>query len=171
MRHNAKTIANEIVNILKEQGIYTERDSFQQTKMLLNRYSKFKKQIETNEKAITEIHEKGLPPQKKTTLTERIQGGIQDYRGIPEKEQDQIERIEQENTDLSRLVNKTEAALRFIEDEPFYDIVRMKYIENKTIEQIAEQLDMPNRTVYRRMDILIREMRDYIFMNNIIKNL
>ena len=171
MRHNAKTIANEIVNILKEQGIYTERDSFQQTKMLLNRYSKFKKQIETNEKAITEINEKGLPPQKKTTLTERIQGGIQDYRGIPEKEQDQIERIEQENTDLNRLVNKTEAALRFIEDEPFYDIVRMKYIENKTIEQIAEQLDMPNRTVYRRMDILIREMRDYIFMNNIIKNL
>ena len=171
MRHNAKTIANEIVNILKEQGIYTERDSFQQTKMLLNRYSKFKKQIETNEKAIAEIHEKGLPPRKKTTLTERIQGGIQDYRGIPEKEQDQIERIEQENTDLNRLVNKTEAALRFIEDEPFYEIVKMKYIENKTIEHIAEQLDMSDRTVYRRMDNLIREMRDYIFMNNIIKNL
>lgn len=170
MKQSVKSIANEIVSILKEQGIYTERDSFQQTKMLLNRYSRFKNQIEINKELIEKIKKTGIEEYNSSAYQERVQGGNKKSKGIPEKEIDKIELIEQENINLEKLITKTELAMRFVEKEPFYEIIVLKFIENKSIEQIAEQLDMIDRTVYRRMDSLIREMRDYIFMNNIINN-
>ena len=51
------------------------------------------------------------------------------------------------------------------------DIIKLKYFENKTQQEIAETLDKDTSTIWRNNKRLINEIKVYLFPNDVVKEL
>jgi RNA polymerase sigma factor (sigma-70 family) len=62
-----------------------------------------------------------------------------------------------------QLLNRIENALKKLESDPDYPILRMRYLEGMTNEQVAEKLFCSNTTLWRRQKKLIRKLERKLF--------
>ena len=67
-----------------------------------------------------------------------------------------------------RLINE---ALQGIADDPYYNIIPMKYFEGKTHEQIAEHFDVQPAAISKQRKKLINRLRGIIFSDDFISEL
>lgn len=164
---SAKDIATEVAKILKDNKNFNQ-DRFRDTENLYSGYLGFKKSIEKNNERINDIKLNGLNGQKKNINFERVQGGKNDFKGIPEIELEAIENLKKENEHLLRLIMRAENALIHIEDSPYYDLIKLKYFENKDNEYLADYFKCDIRTVQRNKNKLINILKKYVFIDDFL---
>lgn len=69
---------------------------------------------------------------------------------------------------LIKIINN---ALKSIEEDPYYGIIEMFYMEHKTREEIAEFFDVEVKTITRNKARLIDELKIMIFSDYTIEEL
>lgn len=67
-----------------------------------------------------------------------------------------------------KLVNIIQGALRSIEDDPYYEIISMFYLENTTRGEIAEFFNCDEKTITRNKRRLINKLKVIIFSDESI---
>ena len=154
-------IAEKIIEKLKTNQ---KNDYYKETEAMLKAYPNYKLTIERNNERIQEILKNGIGEQKKSVNNDvRVKGGIVEFKGIPEIEIEKIEHLKSENLKQEKRIIRVDNALIHIENDPYFEIIDLKYFKNWTIEEIAEKFDVDKSTIGRNRTRLVKELRFYLF--------
>lgn len=78
----------------------------------------------------------------------------------------------QDNIDKTKkLIEIMNAALKTIEDDPYYEVISMIFFEHKTREDIAEKFEVDVKTITRNKNRLVNNLKVIIFSDDVIKEL
>ncbi len=164
------TSINELVVRLKKENllIYKKLTPFQKVEMLLYNYDSFKDVIKDKEEQIEEIKAVGI--RKKSGSIIKYTGDIKtDVRDDFSKAEEQILAIENSIVITKNFIKIADKALDKLKDEQYFDILDMKYFQNMSHEQIANELNVDVSTVYRHKNKLIGKLQVILFSDEVIE--
>ncbi len=164
------TSINELVVRLKKENllIYKKLTPFQKVEMLLYNYNSFKDVIKDKEEQIEEIKAVGI--RKKSCSVVKYTGDmIRDVRDDFSKAEEQILAIENSIVITKNFIKIADKALEKLKDERYFNILDMKYFQNMSHEQIANELNVDVTTVYRHKNKLIGKLQVILFSDEIIE--
>ncbi len=154
-------IAEKVAEKLKTNQ---KNDYYKETEAMLRAYPNYKLTIEKNNERIQEILKNGIGEQNKNSNNDvRVKGGIVEFKGIPEIEIEKIEHLKSENLKEEKRIIRVDNALIHIENDPYFEIIDLKYFKNWTIEEIAEKFGVDRSTIGRNRTRLVKELRFYLF--------
>lgn len=154
---------------LKKQGFMkdSKHTSFQKTEQLLYNYMNFKQVIIEKEKHIEFIRQAGV--QKRSKSITSFTGNHQlETRTDDDKAEEQIAALENSIIITKRYIKIIDAALSRIEQDNYFDLIRLRYFEGKTREEIAEYFNVDVATVSRNKNRLINILKIYLFSDEVI---
>lgn len=79
--------------------------------------------------------------------------------------------IQSDQPYTQKLVEKINAALKTIEDDPYYEVIPMIYFEELTREAVAEYFDTTVTTVSRNKTRLVNKLKAMLFSDDVIYEL
>ncbi len=167
----ANKIAAEVVKILKGELDLDKKilTPFKKTERLLSELSFLKGAIEIKEKMITDL-KNGATIRRKKEIGMNIKNN-KTYLSEIEKKENRIEQLQGEIDRIKSLVSSIEISLETIKNDKYYKIIELKYFQDKTLDKIAEELDVALATVKRNKNKLIRKLQLLIFSDEVIKNI
>lgn len=104
----------------------------------------------------------GLLKDDRRTAIEKLEELLRDYpifKNIHDKDE------------TVKLVSKIDEALKTIESDPYYDVIRMFYFENQTRENIALEYDTSVTTISRNKTRLLNQLKLILFSDDVIYEL
>lgn len=158
----------EVVSELKRNNMIKENKQtpFQKTETLLYNYHNFKQVIEDKYNQIKMIQEDGVP-KKSSSITSFTEGNFE-VKCEMEKCEDMIHAITQSIKSTENFIKLIDDALNGISDDPYYNIIPMKYFTGCTREDIAEHFDVDVKTVSRNKNRLINLLQIRLFSDEFI---
>jgi len=166
---NLIDVVQKLLVELKKQGLtkYNKQTAFQKTEQLLYNYMNFKQVIADKQKLIEQIKQEGI--QKRSKSIVNFTGNYQlDTRNDFEKAQDQIEALENSIRITKRCIAMIDDALSKISNDKYYDLIRLRYFEGKSREEIAEYFDVDVATISRNKSRLIDTLKIHLFSDEVI---
>lgn len=167
-----KAINNSVLE-LKRQNLIVEgkQSPFQKTETLLFNYGNFKDVIKDKEAEINELRQFGL--RKKSASITSFSGntGLIEVKSDAEKVEDKIEMIEFSISTTRNFIRIIDNALDTLKDDPYYNLIRMRYFEGCTREEIAEHFDCDVKTVTRNKNRLINLLQIRLFSDEVIQQI
>ena len=163
-----KEITSYIFEELSKRNLLRKRTStYQNTESLLYKYNDLKKSIEDREDEIEEIKTSGLRAKSKSIL-KMPEGSHSDHDTI---EESIIEGLIEDIKKTQLVINRIDRIIKKFKTDKYIDIIKLKYFENKTQQEIAETLDKDTSTIWRNNKRLINEIKVYLFPNDVVKEL
>lgn len=153
-------IADRVVEKLRQVN---KIDKYKETEAMLRAYPNYKRIIEKNNERINGIIENGLGEVRKWKREENVQGGLKKYEGVPEKEIEKIEHLKSENLKMEKRMLRVENALMSIEGDKYYNVIYFRYLKEWTIEEIARELGVTEKTVGTNRTRLVKELQFNLF--------
>ena len=153
-------IADRVAEKLRQAN---KIDRYKETEAMLRAYPNYKRIIEKNNERINDIIENGLGEARKGKREENVQGGLKKYEGIPEKEIEKIEHLKSENLKMEKRMLRVENALMSIEGDKYYNVIYFRYLKEWTIEEIARELGVTEKTVGTNRTRLVKELQFNLF--------
>lgn len=162
-----KEITSYIFEELSKRNLLRKGTStYQNTESLLFKYNDLKKSIEDREEEIQEIKDNGLRQKSKSILKMPEGSGV--YRDV---EQEIIDGLIEDIKKTQLVINRIDRIIKKFNSDKYIDIIKLKYFENKTQQEIAETLDKDTSTIWRNNKRLINEIKVYLFPNDVVKEL
>ncbi len=160
------------VTELKRAGLVKDNKQtpFQKTEQLLYNYMNFKRAIEDRLEQIEEIKHYGALQHSKSIISFSSNLNV-NLDSEYEKMEDKIRAIESSIIVTKRFINIVESALEKINQDPYYDIIRLKYFEEKSREEIADILYVDVSTVTRNKNRLVDLIKVNLFSDEVIMEL
>ena len=124
----------------------------------------------------TELHEIISKTVKETVLNLKMSGLMRNGgNDAYHKTEDMLRRyksFKQSNQPYAKkLVKRIDAALVNISADPYYEIIKLFYVDGESRESIADRLGVSETTVSRNKHRLICRMQDYLFTDDTIEEL
>ena len=169
----AKKVAEQTAAELKRQNLIIEgrQTPFQKTETLLYNRNHFLAAIKDKEDQIQEIRELGLKNKSKSITTFTGNSGLIEVKSEAEKAEEKIEMIEFSIMTTRRFIKVLEDAIETLRDDPYYELIEMRYFEGRTREQIAEYFDCDVTTVNRNKNRLINLLQIRLFSDEVIQQI
>ena len=165
-----KKAIEETVTEMKRNNLIVEgkQSPFQKTEILLYNYNHFKAAIKDKEDQIEEIRQIGLCKGGGAVATYSGNTGYIEVKSDLEKVEEKIERIELSITTTKNFIRIIDDAIDILKDDPYYDLIRMRYFEGCTREEIAEYFSCDVSTVNRNKNRLINLLQIRLFSDEVI---
>lgn len=172
-----KEITNLVLNELETRGfIKSNYSTFKNVERILYEYPKLKKSIIERENQISELKKYGLPGKSKSITM------LPDNSLKKDKEDiiaDSIDSLHKHIFKTKVILKHIDSVVNTLKKDPYYDIIRLKYFEGKTHEQIAEYYDkklnkkesISTSTISINKNRLIEEIRPLLLPNDLISEL
>lgn len=166
---NEKEITKFILQELETMGMIKKKnDTFKNTESVLYSYNPIKETISQRKRQIKEFKKYGLP--KKSSSVKVISNN-----NINIEENDlldtTIKNIEKSIIKTKVILNYIDSILFKFNNDPYYQIIQLKYFENKTIEEIAEIMKKDISTITRNKNRLINALKTYLMPNEILSDI
>ena len=163
MNDELKDALENFIAMLKRENMFHENklNAFQKTERLLYKYNDFQDAIAAKEEQISELREWGLKHQSKSIT--KYGAGSGEVKTERERLEDKIESLENMIEDTRRYVRIIDKALERIKTDEFFPIIRMKYFEDLTQDDIGSRLHVDGSTISRNKNRLIRKLAVYLF--------
>lgn len=162
-----------VFDTLRKNGfeIKEKKSTFQRTEQLLYLVPKLKQAIKHNKNRIKDLEENGL---------QKIQSG----KGVhvvpattpykPDEEelvQKEISKLNQRNKIVNSSIKWINEILLTFKEDKYYELIRLKYYENKTREEIAEYFECDVKTISRNRNRIVNDLKGMLFPNDSINEL
>lgn len=135
---NEKDVIKIVLDELKRRGfIRNDTLSVKNTKSLLYSYNNLKKSIDLRKEQIRDLENEGIPGRSKSILLNV--GHSNNSNDDPVEIA--IKNIQNQIAVTKVTIDYIDKVLLTFKNDPYYDIIRLKYFENKTIEEIAAFYD------------------------------
>lgn len=171
--YTVKKAVSEATAELKRQNLITEgkQSPFQKTETLLFNYNNFVAAIKDKENQISEI--KGMGISKKSASITSFSGntGYIEVKSDAEKAEEKIEMIEFSIQTTRNFIKIIDDAIECLRQDPYYDLIRLRYFEGCTREEIAEHFDCDVKTVTRNKNRLINLLQIRLFSDEVIQHI
>ncbi|MEI8200543.1 MAG: hypothetical protein WCG21_10805 [Eubacteriales bacterium] len=145
-------------------------DAFRKTEKLLYSYSKLKKVITKKIQQIESIKSEGLK-RRSTSIVSYSAGTAYEVLTDAEKADAKIDAIKTSIAELNGYIETVDAALIMISNEPYCDVIRLKYFEGVTNEDVSCELLCDVSTVTRNKNKLVNILKIYLFPEESIMEL
>ena len=167
-----KAVENSIVE-LKRQNLIVEgkQSPFQKTETLLFNYNNFKSVIKDKEDEIAELRQFGM--RRKSTSISSFSGntGLIEVKSDAEKVEDKIEMIEFSIATTRNFIKIIDNALATLVEDPYYELIDLRYFKGCSREEIAEYFDCDVKTVTRNKNRLINLLQIRLFSDEVIQQI
>lgn len=169
----SKRVTEDVLDILRKNGfeIREKKNTFQKTEQLLYLMPKLKKAINHNKNRIKDLQEFGIVKSQSgigVHVVPANQPVKQDESEIVDKE---VNKLKQRNYILDSEIKWINEILHTFSNDKYYELIRLKYFENKTHEEIAEYLECDESTVRRNKNRIINNLKGMLFPNDSIDEL
>lgn len=163
-----ETVQTTVYEMKKHKLLKQKKQTpFEKTEALLYNYMNFKEAIKDKYLQIEVIKEEGIP--KKSTSITKITGvTTYDTRSEFERSQDMVSAIESSIRVTKRFINMIESALKTLEKDPYYEIIKLKYFDGETREEIADYYGVDVSTISRNKNRLINLLQIRLFSDEVI---
>lgn len=164
---------NKDDNVVKSKNKKKEMNAYQKTEALLFSYVNFNKILKEKEQEIADLRKYGVPAKSSMSGGERVQSsrtnvGIVLPEDAVEDAVRTVERSVEDTVHAVALIDKCMAALK---NEPYYDILPMRYFEGRTLEDIGVYFGVDHTTISRNKSRLVRELSMRMFPNDVAKEM
>ena len=167
-----KAVENSILE-LKRQNLIVEgkQSPFQKTETLLFNVNNFKAVIKAKVEEINELRQYGL--RKKSTSITSFSGntGLIEVKSDAEKIEEKIEMIEFNISTTRSFIRIIDTAVDTLKDDPYYDLINLRYFKGYSTEDIAEHFDCDVTTVRRNKNRLINLLQIRLFSDEVIQEI
>jgi RNA polymerase sigma factor (sigma-70 family) len=165
----AQLTANEIVSELKRQSLLknNKQTPFQKTETLLYNYNHFQDAITDKYKQIEEIESVGLPKKSKS-ITSFSPSPTYTIKSDDDKAEEKIEAIEQSIRTTRNFIQVIDDAIDKLKDDPYFDLIRLRYFEGESREKIAEYFNVDASTISRNKNRLVNLLQIRLFSDEVI---
>ena len=174
-----KEIIKIVLNELEKRNIIKSNFStYKNTEQILRDYPKLKQSIKDRQEQINDYKNYGLQEKSKSISSISQNNTIK---------QDSDDIINSSIASLEKHIFKTKIVLKFIDnvldkfkDDPYIDVIKLHYFEDKTYNQIAEVFDhrfgkkdklTAPATIGSNNQRLVRELQKYLFPNDYLYQL
>ena len=178
----ASLVANAVVDALEKKNITSignasangkvEKTAYQKTEQLLYNYNGFKRIVKERMDEIEEIKKYGVP--KATSFGGNIVGKGGTPHGIVLEEESvdiavaNVLKSVQGTVDALALIDK---CMKSLEPDPYYDILRMRYFDGRTQEDIAAYYGVSQVSISKNKNRLVKELSIRLFPNQSINEM
>jgi hypothetical protein len=171
--HTVKKAVDQSICELKRQNLIVEgkQTPFQKTETLLYNYNNFVAVIKEKEEQIAELRQFGIR-QKSASITSFSGGaGFVDVKSDIEKVDEKIEAIESSIAATRGFIKVIDDAISCLREDHYFDLIRMRYFEGRSREDIAEHFECDVKTVTRNKNRLINLLQIRLFSDEVIKQM
>ena len=171
--HTVKKATNETIAELKRQNLICEgkQTPFQKTETLLYNYNNFVAAIRDKEEQISEIREYGLAKKSAAFSTYAGDTGYIDVKSDLEKAEEKIEKIEYSIHTTRNFIRIIDNALEGLKNDPYYDLIDLRYFKGQSREEIAEYFACDVKTITRNKNRLINLLQIKLFSDEVIQQI
>lgn len=165
IKETHQATVNEAFKALKKHRMLkTGKDSaFTRTEKLLYNYNRFKVLVQNKFRQIEDIERYGLGERSKDIIIMTIRGS-----STTTPEEDKIQEIRESIEKITGYINLIDAALNNILNDPYFNLIRMKYFEGLSQEEIACEFEVDVSTITRNKNRLIDTMKIFLFPDDSI---
>ena len=169
IEETAQTTAARVVSELKRQGLLKDNKQtpFQKTETLLYNYRNFQAAIDDKMLQIETIREEGIP-KKSPSITSFSGNPTYEIKSDADKADEKIEAIENSIQTTKNFIRVIDNALAALQDDLYFEIIRMKYFEGQTREDIAEYFEVDASTISRNRNRLVNLLQIRLFSDEVI---
>lgn len=153
----------EVIGMLKKKN-----DIFKNTEAILYSYSTIKETIVQRKTQIKELKKYGLP---KKSSSAKIYSSNKIYIEENDLLDTTIKNIEKSIIKTKVILDYINSILLKFNKDPYYEIIKLKYFDNKTIEEIAEIMEKDISTITRNKNRLINTLKMYLLPNEILTDI
>lgn len=114
---------------------------------------------DTVNETVLKLKMAGLMKDSRRSSTEKLEELLRSYPTF--------KRVE-DKEDTAKLVRKVEEAMRTIEGDPYYDVIRLFYFEDRTRESIALDYGCTETTISRNKTRLLNKLKTILFSDEVI---
>jgi hypothetical protein len=175
----AELVATSVVKALKQEGVVgkadtssankkTEKTAYQKCEQLLYNYKGFKRIVEERLEEIEEIKKYGV--RHGCGAKERVQGGKLpgDFVLPDESVENAVHRIHCAISLTVQVIDMIDSCMAALKNDPYYNVLEMRYFENRTLEEIAVYFNCDTSTISRNRSRLVKEMALRLFPDDVV---
>lgn len=163
---------SKAISELKNEGFMKDqrRSTFQKVEQLLYNYTVFQASIDERIRQMEFTQENGLQKKSKDILCfSSLSGG---EKMDPSDKLAEYLGGMQRSIEISRkYLLIIDGALKMVEGDVYYDLIRLKYFEGWGREELANHFGCDVSTVTRNKNRLINTLRVYLFSDEVIREL
>lgn len=168
----AETAKQTVFELMKNNMMKSDKRSpFQKTEILLYNYNNFLDVIKNREEQIEELKQNGLRKHSISVLPAMNTVHDNYVKTEQEKIDEKIAEIQINITTTKNFISIIDKELDCLKNEKYFDIIRMKYFEGKTHEEIAEHFHCDVKTISRQKNNLINKLQIKLFSDESIKHI
>lgn len=168
----AQCTAERVVIEFQKKGLLknSKQSAFQKTEILLYNYNNFKDAVKEKRLQIKEVKSHGLK-QRSKSITSFSPGNNFNDKDCEELEEEKIKQLENSISMTKNLISVIDKALEKLRGDEYYEIIRLKYFENKKGDDIAEWFNVEPSTISRNKNRLINILKIYLFSDEVVNEL
>lgn len=172
IEETAQVTATRVIFELRRQGFLKDsrQTPFQKTETLLYNYKNFQSAIADKQRQIETIRQEGIP-KKSASITSFSGNATYEVKTDADKADDKIEAIEQSIQTTVSFIKVIDDALAALKDDPYFDIIRLKYFEGKSHEDTADYFSVNIRTISRNRNRLVNLLCIRLFSDEFIRQI
>lgn len=166
--------AKQVVSEFKTKGLLkdTKQTAFQKTETLLYNYNSFKSAIKEKNEYIKYLQKYGIESKSKgITSISTANSYTGNSKDLDEITEEKIINIKKSKATTQSLINRIDNALSKLEKDKYYEVIRYKYFEKKTNDEIAEIYDVDGTTISRNKNRMINILKIYLFSDDVVEEI
>ncbi len=172
IERTAQVTAEKVVLEFQKKGLLKDKkqDAFKKTEVLLYNYNNFQEAITEKKLQIKEVKSYGLK-QRSQSITSFSSGSNFNHKDYEELKEEKIQQLENSISITKNLISVIDKNLEKLRDDEYYEIIKLKYFENKKGDEIAEYFNVEPSTITRNKNRLINILKIYLFSDDVVNEL
>lgn len=114
---------------------------------------------DTVNETVAKMKMAGLTKDNRKTAIEKLEELLRNYQTFKAVEGKEV---------TAKLVAKVDEAMKSIENDPYYDVIRLFYFEGQTRESIALDYGCTETTISRNKSRLLNKLKAILFSDDVI---
>ena len=167
-----KAVESAVLEMKRQNLVVKGKQSpFQKTETLLFNYNDFKDVIKEKEEQIEELRQHGMRKKSPSITSFTGSTGMIEVKSDAEKVEEKIEMIEFSINVTRSFIRIIDNAIDTLKDDPYFELIELRYFKGCTREQIAEYFDCDVKTVTRNKNRLINLLQIRLFSDEVIQQI
>lgn len=164
-----KTVEKVVAELRRERmlsggAVVGGMNAYKKTEQLLYAYPKLIEIVDAKREEIDELQTHGLRQTSKSVVVWSPKSNVQDGTVLEEDTvQRAVQRIQNDIDRLEYSIYTVENALDKIKNDPYYDVITLKYFDGLVNEAIADELQRDTSTITRNKNRLVSALATYLF--------
>ncbi len=160
-------VFKEFKKYIEDNKLDSKQNSYKKTESILYGYNSIKEAIKVKEDIILEILENGLPEKSKSIVL-NIGKSKSD---IEEIKQEYISTLKKEIAKNQGYIIMIDKSLETIREDEYFKALEDKYINKKSIDEIANIYKKNNATISRNINRLVNQLKPIILTELYLKEI